>query len=240
MSKTTDSNSTTLKIDYSPALVKRFDEILARGLCNGVGERDGQMCIEAAICAVLDLPHGDDPQCVAPAVRRYKIALNDKRWSSPVARAKGLRDLGLAQIGSRGVVDDVEFAKRLAERTIRVLLPKLFRQLNKPRFAEAANRCEREGTTESAREARKVAAAAYAAAAYAADAAADAAAYAAAAAADAAYAAYAAAAAADAADAADAAAAYAAAYDTYLNLSASLALDVLRELKSPGVVLLGM
>src|SRR5882762_3359604 len=94
-----------LAIDF-PATIAKFDKILERGLCTGVGTRDGQMCIEAAICAALDLPHGDDPQCVEPAVRAYKIALNDAPyWVSPASRAKGLRDLGIAQIGSRGVVD---------------------------------------------------------------------------------------------------------------------------------------
>ena len=215
--------------------VRKFDAILARGLTRGVGTRDGQMCIEAAICTVLDLPHGDDPVCVTPAVRRYKIRLNDShRWVSAASRADGLRALGLAQIGSRGVVDDAEFARRLVEKTNRVLIPDLFRRFsNKPEMLAAADRCEREGTREAASEARRAAdaaAATAAAAAYAADAAAATAA---------AYAAYAAAATA----AAAAYAAYAAGFEGvapeyYLRLSADLALDVLRELKSPGMALL--
>src|SRR3990167_2568340 len=116
-----------MKIDF-PTIIPKFDKILERGLCSGVGKRDGQMCIEAAICAALDLPHGDNPSCVASAVRSYKIALNDKKWGSPESRAKGLRDIGIAQIGSKGVVDDREFVKRLAEKTIRVLIPTLFRE----------------------------------------------------------------------------------------------------------------
>jgi hypothetical protein len=113
----------------------------------------------------------------------------------------------------------------------------------------AALVCEQEGTKEAAQALRNAAYAAYAA--YAADAA-DAAASAAS---DAAYAAYAASAASDAAasaasDAAYAAAAYAASDaaqriknadpDKYLFLEASLALEVLRELKSPGCALLGV
>src|SRR5258708_26571172 len=94
-----------LEIDF-PAVIKKFDSILERGLCAGVGDRDGQMCVEAAICAALNLPHGDNPSCVASFVRDYKIALNDANWSSPQARAKGLRDLGIAQIGSKGIVSD--------------------------------------------------------------------------------------------------------------------------------------
>jgi hypothetical protein len=223
--------------------VATFDSILAKGLSHGLGERGGQVCIEAAICQVMGFDHGDDPGCVAPTVRIFKIRLNDSRWSSPTARAKGLRDLGLAQLGSLGTIDEGEFVKRLAERTIRVFIPMLFRDLfpdNKELMA-AAERCEKEGTREAAREAQKAAASKYAAADAAYDAAAyDAAAYAAAADAydAAAYAAYAAAAAADAAAAAAAAYAAAPKGDKYLELSAKLALDILRELQSPGVQLL--
>jgi hypothetical protein len=225
----------TFKIDSFD--VKAYDGIIARGLSNGVGKRDGQMCIEAAICTVLGLPHGDDPGCVARSVRSFKIALNDKRWSSPEARAAGLRDLGLAQLGSLGVVNDKEFVTRLVKKEIQVLLPKMIRGMY-PADTELlalALDCESHGTRTSAVALRDILyerrAAAYAAAA--ADAA-DAYAYAAAAA-DAADAyAYAYAYAAAAADEADAYAKR----DEYLNLAASIALDVLRELSSPGVQLL--
>ena len=192
-------------------LVPKFDAILSRGLCTGLGVRGEQECIEAAVCEVLGLPHGDNPEeYVSAAVRSYKIALNDvASWSSPHARAAGLRDLGLAQIGSRGVVDDLEFSRRLAEQHIRVLIPALFRELfpNQKALLDAAKLCEAEGTHKAA---------------YAARAAADVAAYAARAAA--AYA----------ADVAGAAAYAAGAADRYLRLSASIALQVLIDLKSPG------
>src|SRR6266850_1153857 len=90
--------------------VAKFDLILARGLSMGLGKAGGQVCIEAAICETLGLEHGDDPKCVAESVRAYKIKLNDSNWSSPKARAAGLRDLGLAQLGSKGVVKDSDFA----------------------------------------------------------------------------------------------------------------------------------
>jgi hypothetical protein len=256
--------------------VAKFDEILARGLSSGMGKRDGQMCIEAAVCAALDLPHGDEPQCVATTVRTFKIALNDSNWSSPQARAAGLRDLGIAQVGSLGVVDDNVFVQKIAEKTIRVLIPALFREVfpNNQACLAAAKRCEDEGTEEAARAAEAAArdawdagAAARAAwdagtaardawdAGAAARAAWDAgtAARAAAGAARDAWAARAAswAAAGDAARAAGAAAeaaawairaardaagaAAGAARDKYLVLSAKLALEVLREMGSPGV-----
>jgi len=202
-----------MEIDFEK-FIPRFNSIVDRGLSHGVGARDGQMCIEAAVCAALDLPHGDDPKCVAAAVRTFKIALNDKTWPSPQARANGLRKLGIAQVGSLGVVNDVEFVKRLAEKTTRVLIPRLFRELAKNRqdWLDAADRCEKEGTRESALGAQKVAQK-YSA-------------YAASAAAAAAYA--------DAASAAASAAAASAAAASYLTLSADLALEVLIELNSPG------
>ena len=132
--------------------VSRFDDILSRGLCSGVGDRDSQMCIEAAICTVLDLPHGDDPGCVASAVRSFKITLNDKRWSSAKARADGLRDLGLAQLGSKGVVDNGQFAKKVAEGVIRKILPRMIRdryQTNQV-LMRLAYACESEGSQKSA------------------------------------------------------------------------------------------
>ena len=230
-------------------LIPKFDDILSRGLCVGVGDRDGQMCIEAAICAAMDLPHGDEPDCVAKSVRSYKIILNDSSWSGAAARARGLRNLGIAQIGSRGVVDDQEFAKRLTEQTIRELIPTLFREVfpDRQECLDAADRCASEGTTASADSAasaaRVAASAARAAWAAGADRVAASAAWAAGAAgaagADrAAWAADRAAGAAGAADraagAAGAADRAAGAADKYLLLSASLALEVLRELNSPG------
>ena len=184
--------------------VAKFDSILSRGLSKGLGKLNGQVCIEAAICQTLGLPHGDDPGCVSAAVRAFKITLNDAQWSSPQARAAGLRNLGLAQLGSKGVVDDSAFATLLSEKIIRVLIPKLFRELfpKNAKCLAAADACEREGTESTA------------------ETAADAAWTAARAAADAAW------------------TVTEAAGDSYLVLAANLALDVLRELKSPGVALL--
>ena len=115
-------------IDYTHVIPK-IDEVVKRGFCAGLGLRDGQMCVEAAICYALGLPHGDDPGCVSPAVRRYKIVLNDANWSSSQARAQGLRDLAIAQLGSKGVVDETVFTKQLSHKTIQVMLPRLFREI---------------------------------------------------------------------------------------------------------------
>jgi len=97
-------------------------------------------------------------------VRTYSIKLNDAGWSSADARASGLRSLLLAQLGSDGI-DGVEFAQRLAELTVRELIPRLLREElpDAPDVIEAATRCEREGTSEAAQAAEDAAAAANAA-----------------------------------------------------------------------------
>src|SRR5277367_3655848 len=94
------------------------------GLVSGVGKPiPGQMCVEAAVCYALGLPHGDDPKCVAQSLRRLKIRLNDSNWSSDQARSKGLRRLALVQLGSAGNLDEVEFAKRCANLAIQTCVP---------------------------------------------------------------------------------------------------------------------
>src|ERR1700683_1967390 len=198
------SKSEPLLIDINVA--RKVLEIVDAGLVKGVGNPvAGQMCVEAAVCFALDLPHGDDPACVSRALRSLKIKLNDSNWSSNKARAVGLRRMAVAQLGSRDHLDDTEFSKRCAVLAIKSSVPLALRAVatihEDPKHVQAlrdaANRCETEGNRDSALAAREVAQkgredyapyAAYAAA-YPAAAAAAAAAYAAY---DAAYAAYAA------------------------------------------------
>jgi hypothetical protein len=197
---------------------RRVLQVVDFGLVSGLGTPEpGKFCVEAAICYALGLPHGDQPECVAECIRRYKIRINDARWSSNEARTKGMRRAAIAQLGSTSI-DQRKWANYVIEQVIRRILPLSLRRaaelhkdkVHAARLVEAALRCEQEGTKESAQNAKT--AAAYAAAAAAAAAYAAAAADAAAAAAAAAYAAAAADAAAYAAAAAAAdAAAYAAA-----------------------------
>ena len=146
------------EIDF-PKVIKKFDKILERGLCGGLGTPNGKMCIEAAISIALGLPFNDSPKCVEPVIRTFKIAINDKNWSSSHARAKALRNIGIAQIGSYGVVSGVEFVKRLSEKIIRVLLPEMIRDLfpDDKNLQECADKCERDGTEEAAHELRSTA-----------------------------------------------------------------------------------
>ncbi len=111
-------------MDITREIAAKVVEVVDAGLVNGVGQPiPGQMCVEAAVCYALGLEHGDAPGCVSPALRRLKIGLNDRNWSSDQARAKGLRRLAVAQLGSAGVLDDREFMRRVAEMTIRKAVP---------------------------------------------------------------------------------------------------------------------
>lgn len=119
------------------------------------------MCVEAAVCCALGLPHSDEPTCVGEAVRSAKIVLNDSAWSSDKARAKGMRRIAIAQLGS-DKIDQLKFSTTLAELTIRKILPKALRivaQLqtvleHQQKLNEAADRCEADGTESAARAAR--------------------------------------------------------------------------------------
>jgi hypothetical protein len=241
------------QLEITETIARKVLSVVDRGLSSGLGNRrPGEMCVEAAVCYALDLPHGDDPACVSRALRSLKIRLNDSSWSSKKARAAGLRRLAVAQLGSRDHLDDKEFGRRVAKLAIHKSVPIALRaaaSINKnakdaQALRDAASRCEAEGTRGAALAARKVAqgarksadadAAAYAyasaaAAAYAdayASADADAAAYAYASA-DAAAAAYADAYAAGAADAG-------AARDKSLADFAEGVVQILIEMKAPG------
>ena len=205
-------------------IAAKVRDIVDVGLVSGLGDpQPGKFCVEAAVCYALGLPHGDDPGCVSPALRALKIRLNDARWSSPQARARGLRRLAVAQLGSAGVLDDRAFRARVVALSIRWAVPIALRAAARlvpdhaPALEAAARRCEQEETIDAARAARTSATAA-------ADAAAYAAAYAAAA--NAAYAATAAYAADDAAAART--------HDRVLAAYAERVVQILIDLNAPG------
>ena len=129
------------------------------GLVRGKGKPiPGSMCVEAAVCFAMGLPHSDEPNCVSSAIRALKIRLNDSDWSSDSARAKGMRRLALVQLGSAGAVDDNDFARRIAEMTIRKIVPIALRAAavlhpdaeRKTALEASAKRCELEGTESAA------------------------------------------------------------------------------------------
>ena len=144
---------------------------LDKGLVYGAGDGKRTACIEQAVALCLGLPLTDNPNgCIAPCLPAFCRRLNDSRWSSNKARSEGMRELAFEQLGTKGI-DEKKFLAQLAERTIRELLPKVFRivaekqkEPHKKAMIDAAMNCELKGTSQSAMEARK---AAYAANAYA-------------------------------------------------------------------------
>jgi hypothetical protein len=118
-------------IKITPKLITKIHTLLDAGLVCGVGKPEpGQMCVEAAICYALGLPHGDDPKCVLPVLRSIKISLNDQFWSSNAARAEGMRRLAIAQLGS-DELDTKDFLMRVARMTIQTMLPSALRSAAK-------------------------------------------------------------------------------------------------------------
>jgi hypothetical protein len=231
-------------IERLPGLLPAYDKLLSHGLSCGLGARaPGEMCIEAVWCMLLELPHGDDPECVAKSIRKFKIKLNDAGWSSNVARAKGLYNLGIAQIGTLDIIDDNQFRFKLQTKIIGKLIPDIFRKIfkNNIELLKLADECELNPCTTNASKAAQGASkaaqgafdtydnGAYAASTAATYAAGTYATY------DAATGAYAIACAYAAHDAATYASDFDEAKDYYLIMAANLALEVLEELGAPAI-----
>lgn len=196
-------------IDINKELATKVLQTVDFGLSCGLGTPEpGQMCIEAAVNFAMGLPHGDNPSCVGGAVRSFKIALNDAPWSSKEARAKGLRKIAIAQLGSN-TIDQIEFARRMAIKNAQVVLPVLFRKLE---MEEVAKKLEAADDLDKVIDAAKYAAKSAKSAAESAESAAESAKYAAKYAAESAK------------------------YDPdfFFKLSAGVCLQVLVEMKSPG------
>ena len=145
-------------MELTREIAQKVLDIVDAGLVKGLGVQvPGKMCIEAAVCFALGLPHSDNPPCVGYAVRQLKISLNDKDWSSDAARAKGLRRIAIAQLGSVDV-DQAAFMKLVAEGVIRGIVPIALRaaasmqkdKKHKDALEEAAVKCEKEGDKSAA------------------------------------------------------------------------------------------
>jgi len=138
----------------------KYDALVARGMPPSLGDTE-----HACVMACLNLACGGkltdaaESPCVLPSAADFAVRLNDANWSSPTARASGMHDLGLALLGT-AAIDMVEFARRLAEGTIRRVLPIALRAVG---LKKEADRCEEEGTMESASAASYADAASYAA-----------------------------------------------------------------------------
>lgn len=107
-------------------LARRVLQIVDQGLVYGIGKPiPGQMCVEHAVCYAMGVVHSDNPECVHPRVRDAKVELNDMNWSDGKARARGLRRLAVAQLGSNNI-DPYEFARWTIVHLLRdILIPEL-------------------------------------------------------------------------------------------------------------------
>ncbi len=167
----TSKESNAITIDQTVA--KKVLEVVDAGLVSGLGRPvPGQMCVEAAVCYAMGLPHSDEPDCVASSLRALKIQLNDSAWSSDQARSNGMRRLALLQLGSAGVLDEQEFARRVVIMTVRMIVPRALRStavlhsspIHRNNLEQAAVVCEQvDGAAAAAARAAAAAAAAAAA-----------------------------------------------------------------------------
>ena len=163
-----------MSYELNETLARKVLDTVDAGLVDGLGKpTPGAMCVEAAVCYAMGLPHSDRPTCVGDAVRIFKIRINDALWSSDAARTEGLRRLAVAQLGSDSI-DQQEFVRIVTEQTIRQIVPRALRaKIGNPAHSEkleaAARQCEKDGNREAALNAKSVARTyAYAYAAYAA------------------------------------------------------------------------
>lgn len=114
------------KLAITEDLAKEVLRVVDKGLSCGLGDYEydpetnmrkgipGAICVEAAVCYALGEPHGDEPSCVAPCVKYVKVAINDldNIWGDDnKARARDLRRLAIAQLGSKGEVNGRQFEK---------------------------------------------------------------------------------------------------------------------------------
>ncbi len=125
------------------------------GLVSGLGRPIlGQMGIEAAVCYALRLPHGDNPKdCVASSLIQLKTKLNDG-FSSNKTRTKGLRKLALLQLGTAGVLNEVEFVNKLTLLVITKYLPSALKTMD---FNKEATACEQAKDLNEAKKAARTA-----------------------------------------------------------------------------------
>lgn len=118
----------TIAIKPTKSHALKIIDLLKHGLVNGLGKPEpGKMCVEAAVCYAMGLPHGDNPPCVGEAVRAFKIQLNDCRWPGKMERAEGMKELAIAQLGS-DALDQMAFGKLMYLRGVQQILPFIWRK----------------------------------------------------------------------------------------------------------------
>jgi hypothetical protein len=147
-----------IQTEINELVCTRILGVVDYGLCKGLGEPvPGNMCVEAAINYAFSNEHSDDAHCESQYLREFKISINDLDWSSNESRAKGLRRLAIASLGTDENFDGEEFKNKQS----RLLISKYFvnilkfaarrvRPEYKSSILRAALRCERYGTEQEA------------------------------------------------------------------------------------------
>lgn len=117
------------------SLASKVLEVVDAGLSSGLGSASpGSMCVEAAVCYAYGEPHTDQPRCVLPEIRNFKISMNDSEiWYNLAAndaeskhvldveqlakkyRADGLRRLAIVQLGSKEKISSEAWRAALRE-----------------------------------------------------------------------------------------------------------------------------
>lgn len=154
MAPLSHENINVSPVEITQAIAENVLALIDHGLVAGLGHpTPGQMGVEAIICYALKLPHGADAGGVEPCLRQLVGSLNDCDWSSPQARARGLRRLGVAQLGSAGFLDTKTFSARVVRLTLPTVSKGMravaltFRALSHhDALCASADRCERELT----------------------------------------------------------------------------------------------
>lgn len=142
---TTKTKTKEVPYVINKQLAVKLLKVVDQGLCSGLGGgtdddgnevgKPGDMCVEAAVCFALGLPHGDRPPCVAKWLIDLKIHFNDEgQWIDNKARGKTLRRLAIVQLGTRGIKGFTEdaFNKKFKER----MLTKVFPAIHKTALAK--------------------------------------------------------------------------------------------------------
>src|ERR1700746_3299161 len=103
-----------MTIEITEEIAAKVLATVDAGLSQGLGRPiPGEMCVEAAVCYALGQEHGDERASGSSPLRTFKIVLNDAHWSSRTTRARGLRRLALAQLGSAEHMNKVKFITEL-------------------------------------------------------------------------------------------------------------------------------
>lgn len=92
-----------MEFEITQQMVQNLLGYVKKGFCNGAGEvSDGQFCVQQAVnmATTMEAETSDGPNCVHKEFNCLGINLNDMEWRGPKTRAKGLKRLAVAEMGT--------------------------------------------------------------------------------------------------------------------------------------------